>query len=394
MKHINTIIIGGGISGITIASELAKLGIDYIIIEKDTVGGCIDTHHYQDIWFEMGGHTVYNSYAKTLDFIKENSIDSFVQKRKKLPFLFVDEHSQIKSIFKNINLFSAAFNYIKNRNINKNHLSVSQYASKIFGKKNHNRTFKYCFDAVLSQDSSKFPMRYLFKKYPRDKSFPRSFTFTQGLSTFFKNSEKSNIVKDQVLSIKKTDNNIWNITTKNSTYTATNICIATPWNVTESLLKDILPNISAHKNKPTMSKLLSVAIVIDKKSIDTLSDIAGLIGKEQFFYSVISRDVIKHDSLRSLVFHCKDVQSTEQEILNKITRLLKIDKNDILYITSKQNTLPCYNLNHDKFISDLDFELSDYNNLYVAGNYIDRIAIENCIKRSVKEANRLKSDNS
>jgi protoporphyrinogen oxidase len=341
----------------------------------------------------MGGHTVYNSYANTLEFIKENKIRKSVQKRNKLPFLFVDKHSHIKSIFKNINLFSAAFYYIKNRNIDKRDLSVSQYSSKVFGKKNHAKTFKYCFDAVLSQDSSKFPMRYLFKKYPRDKSFPRSFTFTQGLSTFFKNSANLNVVKDQVISIKKTNNNTWNVKTKNTTYTATNICIATPWNITETLLNDILPNISQHKNRPTMSKLLSVAIVVNKKSIDALSDISGLIGKEQFFYSAISRDIVKHDNLRALVFHCKNDKQTEQEIVSKISDLLSLDKNDILYVTSKYNILPCYNTNHENFISDLDLELSNYNNLYVTGNYIDRIAIENCIKRSVKEVNRLKSNN-
>ena len=209
---------------------------------------------------------------------------------------------------------------------------------------------------------------------------------------FFKNSENLNIVKDQVISLKKLDNNLWNVVTKKTTYTATNICIATPWNIAESLLKDILPNITSHTNRPSMSDLLSVAIVFNKQSIDTLGDISGLIGKEQFFYSAISRDIIKHDTLRSLVFHCKDIQSNEQEALDKISNLLDIDKKDIIYSTSKHNTLPCYNINHKKFISDLDLELSNHNNLYVSGNFIDRLAIENCIKRSVKEANRLISN--
>ncbi|MGQ4006203.1 NAD(P)-binding protein [Francisellaceae bacterium CB300] len=391
MKYIDTIIIGGGISGVSLSNKLNQAGIDNSIFEHKQIGGCIATANYNNFWFEMGAHTIYNSYSDTIELIKNKNLLKKIVTRKKLPFLFVKSNNRIQSIFTNLNWFTLGLSYIKNRDISKENLTVSEYSKKVFGKSNYNNTFKYCFNAVLSQDSVNFPMEYLFKKYPRDTTLPRSFTLEKGLSSLFDNNI-SNIINEKVISIKK-DDDAWIVNSNTNSYHTKNICLATPWSVTEELLKDILPKISSHPNRPTTSKLTSIGIVATKSNLKQIKDLAGLIGKEQFFYSAVSRDIIADEGLRAIVFHCKDHTNNEAILISKIAKLLKINQNQILHTEIKYQSLPKYDKNHTKFIDDLNSELKNQNNLYITGNFFDRLAIENCIRRSNSEFNRIISNN-
>ncbi|APC97992.1 NAD(P)-binding protein [Francisella frigiditurris] len=388
-KHFDIIIVGGGISGISFAQEMTKQNINYCLFEKNEIGGCIKTKHYKDFWFEQGAHTLYNSYGNTISYIEKNNLLDKIINRTKLPFLFVTSNNKVQSLIRNLNIFSLAFNFIKNKNISKIDKSISEYATKAFGEKNYNNTLKYCFDAVLSQNSEFFPMEYLFKKYPRNKNLPRSFTLEKGLSSLFAESNKLNINNEEVLNIKKLNDN-WEVTTKNNTYTAKNICLATEWGNTKKLLENIAPEISEHSFQPTTSEIYSTSIIINSKDIE-FKKIAGLIGKEQFFYSTVSRDIINHPNLRALTFHCKKNNGSEN--LLKISKLLKLDLDKVLDIQIKQNTLPCYNKKHSLFIKDLDNFLLKNTGIYLTGNFFDRLAIENCIKRSYTEALRYTNNN-
>ncbi|EKM91666.1 NAD(P)-binding protein [Francisella tularensis] len=384
-KHFDTIIIGAGISGISLAQRLTAASVKNCVFEANKVGGCIDSQQYENFWFEMGAHIIYNSYNKTIEYIHSNSLGKDIQPRKKLPFLFVQPNNKIQSIFININPFTAALSFLKNRKVSKQDKTVSEYATKLFGKKNYSKTLKYCFDAVLSQDSQEFPMEYLFKKYDRDTTLPRSFTLKNGLAELFKNHNE-NVIKETVIKITKQQK--WHIHTKHGEYTCENLCLATPWNVTELLLEKILPNIAKHQYRPTMSNLISVGIVTNKSSLKHIKNLAGLIGKEQFFYSTVSRDVIDNPNYRAIVFHCRD-EFSQEELLDKIIELLKIKPDHIIYTYTKNNTLPCYHRKHSAFIADLEKELQNQPNLYISGNFFDRLAIENCIRRSNEQAGKI-----
>ena len=384
-KHFDTIVIGAGISGITLAKRLTEASIQNCIFEADKVGGCIDSQQYEDFWFEMGAHTLYNSYNQTIEYICNNSLKEDIQSRKKIIFLFVQPNNKIQSIFTNINPFTAALSFLRNRKASKQDKTVSEYATKLFGKKNYNKTLKYCFDAVLSQNSENFPMEYLFKKYDRDSNLPRSFTLKNGLTELFKNHNQ-NVVKESVIKVTKQQK--WHIYTNYAKYTCENLCFATPWNTTESLLEKILPNIAKHQYRPTMSNLTSIGIVTSKKSLRHIKNLAGLIGKEQFFYSVVSRDVVDSQDYRAIVFHCRS-EFSQQESIEKITKLLKINTDDILHTHIKNNTLPCYHRYHSIFIADLEKELQNHPNLCITGNFFDRLAIENCIRRSNNQADKI-----
>ena len=70
---MTTIIVGGGITGLYLARELAKKGTKILLIEKDRhVGGRIHTIN----GLEAGAGRIHESHKLTLGLIKEYGLDT------------------------------------------------------------------------------------------------------------------------------------------------------------------------------------------------------------------------------------------------------------------------------------------------------------------------------
>ncbi len=66
------IVIGGGVSGLSLAWKAASAGKRALVLERERrVGGCFTTHRLPGgFWFEMGAHTTYNSYGSFLEVVE------------------------------------------------------------------------------------------------------------------------------------------------------------------------------------------------------------------------------------------------------------------------------------------------------------------------------------
>ncbi len=60
-RHVHTLIIGGGITGLSTAYALEKRGYhDYLVVEaKETLGGLCATTHRNGYSFDYGGHLLH-----------------------------------------------------------------------------------------------------------------------------------------------------------------------------------------------------------------------------------------------------------------------------------------------------------------------------------------------
>ncbi len=68
----NVLIVGAGVSGLSLGRQLAKQGYKITIIEKESsVGGLARSFTYDDFVFDIGPHRFHTEDAKVLDFIKE-----------------------------------------------------------------------------------------------------------------------------------------------------------------------------------------------------------------------------------------------------------------------------------------------------------------------------------
>ena len=69
MEARPVLIVGGGISGLALAWHAARAGQRPLVLEaSDRLGGCLDSRRGPDgFWFELGAHTLYNSYGALLE---------------------------------------------------------------------------------------------------------------------------------------------------------------------------------------------------------------------------------------------------------------------------------------------------------------------------------------
>jgi protoporphyrinogen oxidase len=82
------VIIGGGPAGLTAGYQLAKKGIQSIVLEKDqTVGGISRTVNYKNYHFDIGGHRFFTKIKAVEDMWREVLAEDFLR-RKRLSRIF------------------------------------------------------------------------------------------------------------------------------------------------------------------------------------------------------------------------------------------------------------------------------------------------------------------
>lgn len=388
-NHYDTIIIGGGISGLSAAHYASQQNQKTLLLEKNTkVGGCIYTYtsaKANGFWLEMGAHAVYNSYDRVLQLVETLNLKDQIQTRKKLPFKLYDG-VQTVSVLKALNLFRMGVGILKLKMLSKKDSTVSDYYQRVFGKSNYQNILSYAFDAVLSQDSKDFPAELLFKSYERNKDFPRSFTFKNGLSvlvdTLVEHKSFDLQTDTMVSSIKRVDNH-WQVLSGNERYTCQKLVLATPLSVTKDYLAMTKFSKAAKKLAlPKTSKVTSFGVIVDKNAVKHIPALAGLIGIEQPFYSMVSRDVVDDEKLRGFTFHFKgELEYSKSQCMAFALKFLGAPVEVIVDSILIENRLPMITPQFLNGLTEMQQRLLE-KNIYLTGNYFSRLAIEDCVRQS------------
>jgi len=167
MKEHDVVVVGGGISGLSLAWYCAAAGMKTALLEKNSeVGGSFASPRYtstgKSFWLELGAHTCYSSYQNLLDIVEGCGISNTIIPRAKVPFsLMID--GQVKSLVSQLNipeLLMSAPNFFK---LKKTGQSVKSYYSKIVGEGNYRDVVSHFFNAVPSQPTDDFPADMMFK---------------------------------------------------------------------------------------------------------------------------------------------------------------------------------------------------------------------------------------
>ena len=95
MKLYDITLVGGGISGLSLAHYCARADRSVALLEKDTQPGgtlCSNAPDGSDFFFELGAHTCYNSYGRFIELLEDYELMSSMQPRVKAPFkMLVDD---------------------------------------------------------------------------------------------------------------------------------------------------------------------------------------------------------------------------------------------------------------------------------------------------------------
>lgn len=388
MEQVDVAIIGAGISGLTFGHYCKKHGLSTLILEKTArAGGLVNSAQLDNFWVELGAHTCFNTYGNLLNIMEELALLSSIQPRATKKFQFY-KNQQVKSIPSQLHFLELFLHVFNQFVISKKDKTVKEYYQPIVGEKNYHDVFQHAFNAVICQNAQDFPAELLFRKKIKRKTAHRSFIFPHGIQTL-----PNTIVQhlecrfDQNIQSIDFIDNLFEIKTNQNIIQAKYLMIATPVNVAGILLEKVAPKISELLKEIPMSTVESFAVKVPKEAIK-LKPFAGLIGAEEDFYSVVSRDTLPDEKYRGFTFHFKADRLDEQEKLQTIAKVLDISLEQIIDKKNKINQLPALKLEHGEIITKIDKYLQNQQ-LALSGNYFQGVSLEDCASRSFAEFNRL-----
>lgn len=389
-------IIGGGISGLSLAFHCARAGKRTLVLERDPqVGGCVDSRAAgDDFWLELGAHTCYRSYAAIWELVRGVGLEDRAIARQKVPFRLWTDGKSV-SVRSALSLPSLFFSLPRAFWTRKATRTMRGYYGAILGRRNYDRTLRYFFNAVMSQDVDDFPADMLFKrrkvKDPTAPARPRSFTFAGGLSSLLgalaaPRPELTVTCDAEVVSLGPLAGGGFRLRTgRGAEIEARALALACPPDQARRLVGPLHPDVAAHLPVSEVAAIESQGVVVEAERCP-LPPVAGIVGRDEPFFSVIARDTVAHQRLRGFSFHFRPGVSPEDRE-QTIERVVGVPRASWVHRTARRSTLPTFRPGHQARLAALD-ALIAARPLLVTGNYLAGASLEDCAARSAAEFQR------
>jgi protoporphyrinogen oxidase len=394
MNEIDCIVVGAGTSGLVAASRLARAGKKVLVLEGNArLGGCIHSWRPEgDFWLELGAHTAYNSYGPLLEALDERGRLGELLQREKLGYLFCLPDNRLQSPLRRLNFFEAAISLPFGLTRPKAGRTVAEWFSRLLGKRNYRRLLAPAFAAVLSQPADSFPAEWLFRRKPRMQAAPRKFTFPGGLQGLIEALAQDAPFQVKtgtpVRSIKRTEQG-FSVAWDDEEMTCRQLVLATPVDAAAVLLAEAYPEVARDLQSFPMSSSEAMGVVLPK--VETrMQRVAGLIGADDDFWSVVTRDPVPHAAYRGFTFHFRPGRLSRHEKLERIATVLGVPMNGFLHVAEMINRLPAPGVEHPHRVEEVDAQLVG-EPLALVGNYLNGLSIGDCAERAARETDRLLS---
>jgi protoporphyrinogen oxidase len=392
MDPYDLIIVGGGISGLTLACRAAhgnRLSI-LVLEQQERLGGCLQTWRVgDDFWVELGAHTAYNSYKNLLQLLQERQGLDRLARRAKLGYRYLDR-GRLQTPLARLGWFeligSLPFGLMRGQE----GASLSEYYGALFGRRNYARLLSPAFAAVLSQPADGYPAQWLFRRKPRLKEAPRKYTWPtglQGLAEALVEQAPFEVRTGTAVSAVRRKVDGYEIDAGGQRLSCRYLALATPPDVAARLLVDGHPQLAARLSAIPMAEIESLAVVVAAQRVK-LPRLAGLIGVNDAFYSVVSRDYLAHPGLRGFTFHFRPRRLDREAKLARVCEVLGIAAGDIVDQREVRNRLPALEVSHVNLMHEVN-DLIEGRRLFLTGNYFQGMSIGDCADRSTREAYRL-----
>ena len=396
MNHYDLIVVGAGISGLSLAHTANRGGFRTLVLERnERAGGCFQSSRLggdPGFWLELGAHTCYNSYGNLLAIMEECGIIGSIISRRKVGYrVLVD--NEVKSIPSQLNFVELLGSVPRLFRTKKAGLSVETYYSQIVGKGNYAKVFGPAFNAVVCQRAADFPSDMLFKKRPRRKDVVKSFTLTGGIETIIEgivSQPGMTLMKGKEAQALAVSGDLFRVTTRDgAAYESRSLAIALPPPAAAKLLETPFPRLAQTLAKVRLESVETVGVVL-RKELLSLTPLAGLIAVDDAFYSAVSRDTVDHERYRGFAFHFKSGRLDDEGKLKRICEVLRVGRDQLEQVVAKQNVVPSPRVGHEGVVKEIDRLLAG-KRLLLSGNYFAGLAIEDCVSRSLSEISRLRS---
>lgn len=395
MNTYDMIIVGAGVSGLSMAHYCVRQGLKTLLLEQtDRMGGALHSHRMgrdgDQFWLELGAHSGFNSYGNLLAILEDcRLLDQLIKKQKSAFKLLVG--GQLKSIPGQLNYLELLTSLPRLFTRKKAGQSVAAYYSAIAGQRNYRQVFGPAFNAVICQPADDFPAELLFRVKPRRKEVSRSFTLPGGLQTIA-DSLASNpgltcLTRQEVCAVSQSGDVFLLVTAAGQHYAGEYLTLATPVSSASQLLAELLPEVATLLAQIRTTKVESLGVIAPKAAL-RLPLLGGVIAVDDDFFSAVSRDTVPHPDYRGFTFHFRPGRGAREAKLDQICRLLGIRPQELAEVCERDNRLPALTVGHSGLIDEVDRRLQGQR-LALTGNYFSGVSIEECVTRSRVEFSRL-----
>lgn len=395
MAQKDVVIIGGGISGLSMAFYCSQAGMKTTLIEKSkAVGGSFASHQYSSngdsFWMELGAHTCYSSYQNLLGIVETCGVADTIIPREKVPFTLLRD-GKAQSIMSGLNILELLRSAPNLFFVKKENMTVKEYYSKIVGQGNYRNTISHFFNAVPSQVTDDFPADMMFKSRPKRKDVLKNYTFKGGLqSVALAIADRNGIdvrTGSAAVSVSTSDGRYVVRTEDGQEYSAGALALALPSAAAAGLLQNVNQAVAHHLSRLKYAEVDSVGVVVRKEHV-SLKPVAAIISPNDTFFSMVSRDTVKDDNFRGFAFHFRPGLDDNAKF-KRISEVLGIGLPKIEHTVTKMNVVPSLRKGHREWARKADDLLGGTRNLYLTGNYFGGMAIEDCVSRSHDEFDRM-----
>ncbi len=392
-RMLELLVVGAGISGLGMAQMAKRRGVEARVLEAAPhMGGAIHTHPFETpegpVWAELGAHTCYNSYGNLLQMLEETNQLETLQSKLKLKYrLQMGDH--LHSIPSQLNFVELLGVLPRLWLSKKAGQTAAGYFGGIIGKRNFAKVLGPALDAVVCQPAADFPADALFRKKARRKEIERSFTGPDGLQSFVEGIASGlNVERDaSVKALKQRSDGYEAVLADGRTMSTKRLVLAVAPDIAGDLLQETLPELAARLDEIEMAEIESQAVLLRAEDLE-LPRLAGIIGCEDDFYSVVSRDPVPDPRYRAFTFHFRPGRLDHVGRLARICQVLGVDPSAVIESVSATNRLPALRLGHAERIEWIDQRLKG-TELGLTGNWFQGVSIEDSLIRSAEECARL-----
>jgi protoporphyrinogen/coproporphyrinogen III oxidase len=392
-RVLDLLVVGAGISGLGMAQMAKRRHLSCQVVEASKhIGGAIYSHCFVTpegpLWAELGAHTCYNSYGNLLQMLEESGQLQGLQAKEKLRY-WMQSGDQLKTIPSQLHLLELIGALPRLFLSSKSGSSVRDYFGGIIGRRNYRDVLGPALDAVVCQPASDFPADAIFRKKPRRKEVMRSFTGPSGLQSFVDSIAIGLEIRTQaaVTRLAQEDGQYVATLGNGEQIQARRVVLAVAPDVAAQLLQDLMPDLTGRLREIEMSAIDSQCVLLPAEAT-LLPRLSGIIGRDDDFFSAVSRDPVPDQRYRAFTFHFRPGRQDEAGRLARICRVLGVTTSEIISSISIENRLPALRLGHAERIQWIDERLAG-ESLGLTGNWFQGVSIEDSLVRSASESLRL-----
>lgn len=399
MRSVDTLVLGGGISGLSIAAESARSGQRTLVVEAGLrVGGCLASPRTADgYWYELGAHTCYNSYTGLIGLLEGRGLAERLVPRTSTKLRFLEGNgiapgANLGALLRRFNWLELALHAPRLLGADKAGRSVREYYARIVGPRNYRNTLGPMLSAVPSQSADDFPASMLFKsRDSRRTDFPRSFTLDGGLQMAAEMLAAEPGL-DVITAVRATGVQVdagagFTVELANGdTITTARLVVATNPSVAAALLQSAAPEAARTLLRIREAEVDSMAVVLPLARVPwPITMFAVPIGDG--LYSVVTRDSVPDERFRAFTFHFAPGLDRDSR-LARMAAVLGVPRDELRDVVERRVVLPSPVVGHERLVAELDAALAG-RPLAVVGNYFDGLSIEDCVQRARREWARL-----